>query len=70
MRADDDAAELVGTRGLVKIRAAIDDERLTGAMMAQGDVTHSLPLKAVLRNRSASRRATLSTSESTSGSDS
>jgi Domain of unknown function (DUF1905) len=45
----DDVAELVGTRGLVKIRGAIDGERFTGAMMAQGDVTHGLPVEAALR---------------------
>ena len=45
----DDAAELFGTRGLVKIRGAIDGEPFTGALMAQGDGTHRLPVKAPLR---------------------
>jgi hypothetical protein len=45
----DDAAELFGTRGLVKIRGAIDGEPFTGALMAQGDGTHRLPVKAALR---------------------
>jgi hypothetical protein len=45
----DDAAELFGTRGLVKIRGAIDGEPFTGALMAQGDGTHRLPVRAVLR---------------------
>ena len=45
----DDAAELFGTRGLVKIRGAIDGEYFTGALMAQGDGTHRLPVKAELR---------------------
>ena len=41
--------ELFGTRGLVKIRGAIDDVPFDGALMAQGDGTHRLPLKAALR---------------------
>jgi Domain of unknown function (DUF1905) len=45
----DDVAELFGTRGLVKIRGAIDGEPFVGALMAQGDGTHRLPIKAVLR---------------------
>ena len=45
----DDAAELFGTRGLVKIRGAIDGEPFDGALMAQGDGTHRLPVKATLR---------------------
>jgi hypothetical protein len=45
----DDVAELVGTRGRVKIRGMIDDEPFDGALMAQGDGTHRLPVKAKLR---------------------
>jgi hypothetical protein len=44
-----DVAELFGTRGLVKIRGEIDGEPFTGALMAQGDGTHRLPVKAALR---------------------
>jgi hypothetical protein len=44
-----DVAKLFGTRGLVKIRGAIDGEPFTGALMAQGDGTHRLPVKAALR---------------------
>jgi hypothetical protein len=44
-----DVAELFGTRGLVKIRGAIEGEPFTGALMAQGDGTHRLPVKAALR---------------------
>ncbi len=45
----DDVPELFGTRGLVKIRGAIDGEPFTGALMAQGDGMHRLPVKAALR---------------------
>ena len=45
----DDLPELFGTRGLVNIRRAIDGEPFTGALMAQGDGTHRLPIKAALR---------------------
>jgi hypothetical protein len=44
-----DVAGLFGTRGLVKIRGEIDGEPFTGALMAQGDGTHRLPVKAALR---------------------
>jgi hypothetical protein len=46
----DDAAELFGTRGLVRIRGAIDGAPFDGALMAQGDGTHRLPVRAELRN--------------------
>lgn len=45
----DDVPALFGTRGLVKIRGSIDGEPFTGALMAQGDGTHRLPVKAALR---------------------
>ena len=44
-----DAAELFGTRGLVKIRGEIDGVPFDGALMAQGDGSHRLPVKAQLR---------------------
>jgi hypothetical protein len=44
-----DVLELFGTRGLVKIRGAIDGEPFVGALMAQGDGTHRLPIRAALR---------------------
>jgi hypothetical protein len=44
-----DVPELFGTRGLVKIRGSIDGEPFTGALMAQGDGTHRLPVRAALR---------------------
>ena len=46
----DDVAALFGTRGLVKIRATIDGEPFDGALMAQGDGTHRLPVRATLRH--------------------
>jgi hypothetical protein len=45
----DDVPELFGTRGLVKIRGAIDGQPFDGALMAQGDGTHRLPVRAALR---------------------
>ena len=45
----DDVPELFGTRGLVKIRGEIDGEPFEGALMAQGDGTHRLPVRAKLR---------------------
>jgi hypothetical protein len=45
----DGVARLFGTRGLVKIRGTIDGEPFDGALMAQGDGTHRLPVKAGLR---------------------
>jgi Domain of unknown function (DUF1905) len=44
-----DVPAVFGTRGLVKIRGAIDSEPFTGALMAQGDGTHRLPVKSALR---------------------
>ncbi len=45
-----DVPELFGTRGLVKVRGLIDGEPFTGALMAQGDGTHRLPVRAALRD--------------------
>jgi hypothetical protein len=44
-----DVPEVFGTRGLVKIRGVIDSEPFTGALMAQGDGAHRLPVKSALR---------------------
>jgi hypothetical protein len=45
----DDVPQLFGTRGLVKVRGEIDGEPFTGALMAQGDGRHRLPVRAALR---------------------
>lgn len=45
----DDVHELFGTRGLVKVRGAIDGTPFDGALMAPGDGTHRLPVRAALR---------------------
>ena len=46
----DDVKELFGTGGLVKVRGSIDGEPFDGALMAQGDGTHRLPVRAKLRD--------------------
>lgn len=53
-------------RGLVKIRGVLDGEPFDGALMAQGDGTHRLPVKAKLRKAIGKKPAKPSTCASTS----